>query len=137
MEIDSTWYRSPSHRTVEAWAEKVTGGFVFSAKVPKTITHDRYLEGCDAERVQFLKAMDRLGEKKGPLLFQFPYVAKGKDADEYRTGDDFRRRLAAFLPELPADGRYVYFNNHFAGFGPGSAEVFLRVWAEEGELNPP
>jgi uncharacterized protein YecE (DUF72 family) len=107
VEIDATWYSSPSRRTVEAWVQKVPDGFVFSAKVPRSITHDRYLEGCDEEWSRFLEAMDRLGEKRGPLLFQFPYVAKGKDAEEYRTGADFRRRLAAFLPKLPTSGQYV------------------------------
>ena len=107
VEIDATWYSSPSRRTVEAWAEKVPDGFVFAAKAPRVITHDRYLEGCDAEWSRFLEAMDRLGAKKGPLLLQFPYVAKGKDAEEYRTGAEFRTRLAAFLPKLPAGGQFV------------------------------
>jgi uncharacterized protein YecE (DUF72 family) len=75
--------------------------------VPKEITHDRYLEGCDAPWSQFLRALEPLGDKQGPLLFQFPYVAKRKDPEEYATGDDFRRRLAVFADLLPPGGRYV------------------------------
>ncbi len=107
VEIDSTWYAMPSRRTVESWARKVPDEFTFSFKVPKDITHDHYLEGCEAEWNRFLRILEPLGEKKGPLLFQFPYVAKRKDPDEYATGTDFRRRLAAFLPQLPAHGQYV------------------------------
>jgi hypothetical protein len=25
---------------------------------------------------------------------------------------------------------YAYFNNHFAGFAPGSIELFVRLWGE-------
>ncbi len=107
VEVDATWHHLPSRRTVESWARKVPEGFVFSLKVPKTITHERYLQDCREEWKRFLDVLEPLGERRGPLLFQFPYVAKGKDADEYETGDDFRRRLAAFLPELPRDGQYV------------------------------
>jgi uncharacterized protein YecE (DUF72 family) len=97
----------PGKRTVESWARSVPDGFTFSLKVPKDITHDHYLEGCEGEWSRFLKVLEPLGEKRGPLLFQFPYVAKRKDPGEYASGADFRQRLAAFLPLLPSEGRYV------------------------------
>lgn len=36
------------------------------------------------------------------------------------------------IRELLRRGRktYVYFNNHFAGFAPGSIAVFLKLWRE-------
>ena len=107
VEIDATWHAMPSRRTVESWARRVPEGFTFSLKVPKEITHDRYLEDCSTPWSQFLRALEPLGDKQGPLLFQFPYVAKKKDPEEYASGDDFRRRLAAFAGLLPAGGRYV------------------------------
>ncbi|MBN1424918.1 DUF72 domain-containing protein [Candidatus Fermentibacteria bacterium] len=107
VEIDATWHAMPSRRTVESWARRVPDGFTFSLKVPKEITHDRYLEDCGAPWSQFLRVLEPLGDKRGPLLFQFPYVAKKKDAEEHATGADFRRRLAAFAPLLPPEGRYV------------------------------
>jgi uncharacterized protein YecE (DUF72 family) len=107
VEIDATWHAMPSLRIVEGWAGKVPDDFVFALKVPKTITHEHYLEDCLDEWRRFLKLLEPLGDKRGPLLFQFPYIAKGKDADEYATGRDFQRRLADFLPHLPRDGRYV------------------------------
>ena len=103
VEIDATWYAMPSRETVAGWARRTPPGFVFSAQVPREITHEKGLEGCEAEWSRFLHAMEALGDKRGPLLFQFPYVAKGKDADEYRTADAFRARLAKFLPQIPAD----------------------------------
>lgn len=118
VEIDATWHAMPTQRTVEAWAERVPRGFSFSTKVPKIITHDRCLEGCDEEWDRFLRLIDFLGEKRGPVLFQFPYVSRGKDPEEFRTGAEFRRRLAAFLPQIPTDGRYVI-------------EVRNRTWLKE------
>ncbi len=107
VEIDATWHFMPNPKTVEAWARKVPGGFVFAAKVPKTITHEKHLENCRDEWEYFLDTMSRLGPKLGPLLFQFQYVAKKKDAREHETGEAFLRRLEAFLPLLPEDRRYV------------------------------
>jgi uncharacterized protein YecE (DUF72 family) len=107
VEIDATFYALPARRTVEGWARKVPGGFVFSLKVPKVITHDLHLENCRAEWQAFLERLDPLGPARGPLLFQFPYIAKGADPEEYESGREFRRRLAAFLPLLSAGGQYV------------------------------
>ncbi len=107
VEIDSSFYRSPSPASVAAWARATPRGFLFSAKVPRAITEEKGLVGCEAETRSFLGAMSLLGEKLGPLVLQFSYVAKGKDPLEHRTGADFRRRLAAYLKALPRDFRYA------------------------------
>ncbi|MFH1573681.1 MAG: DUF72 domain-containing protein, partial [Acidobacteriota bacterium] len=102
VEIDATWHYMPNRKMVDAWRDRTPDGFVFSAKVPKTITHEKYLDGCEDDLNHFLRVMEGLGDKLGPLIFQFQYVAKGKDAEEYATGADFRARLRRFLPLLPA-----------------------------------
>lgn len=107
VEIDATFYAIPSARTVQGWARRTPGGFVFAAKVPREITHERGLVDCAEPWNRFLRVMEGLGPKLGPLLFQFPYVAKGKDPEEHRGGADFLRRLAGFLPHLPAGGRFA------------------------------
>jgi uncharacterized protein YecE (DUF72 family) len=106
VEIDSTWYHTPTRKTVEAWKSNTPNGFIFSAKVPRVITHERYLEGCEAELNQFVSVVSGLGERLGPLVLQFPYIAKGRDAEEYRTGADFLRRLRGFVSRLPKDFRW-------------------------------
>ena len=72
VEIDSTWYRMPSRSMVDAWNARTPAGFVFSAKVPRVISHEKYLEDCEAEVNEFVSAMSRLGDKLGPLVLQFP-----------------------------------------------------------------
>ncbi|MCA9727822.1 MAG: DUF72 domain-containing protein [Candidatus Eisenbacteria bacterium] len=107
VEIDATWHVVPSIRTFEAWARKAPPGFIFSLKVPKSVTHEKYLVGCEDEWREFLDLCDVLGEHRGPLLFQFPYVSRNRDPHEWETGEDFLRRLEAFLPLLPERGRYA------------------------------
>lgn len=107
VEIDATFYAVPSRPTVAGWTAKTPDGFTFSLKVPREITHERGLVDCREEWRRFLAALEPLGRKRGPLLFQFPYMARQADPREYETGDGFCARLAAFLPQLPADARAV------------------------------
>jgi uncharacterized protein YecE (DUF72 family) len=106
VEIDATWYRMPSPKMVETWKSKTPDGFIFSAKVPRIISHDKYLEGCEAELNEFISVMSGLGERLGPMILQFPYMAKGKDAQEYKTGADFIRRLKRFIQLLPSEFKW-------------------------------
>ncbi|HEX7879171.1 MAG TPA: DUF72 domain-containing protein [Candidatus Eisenbacteria bacterium] len=107
VEIDATFYRIPSDTMVDGWREKTPDNFVFSAKIPQVITHEKELVDCEDDFRLFLSRMERLREKLGPMVFQFPYVAKGKDADEYATGAGFRERLERFLKCLPSDHRFA------------------------------
>jgi uncharacterized protein YecE (DUF72 family) len=100
VEIDSTFYGTPRRTTVEGWRDRTPEAFVFSAKAPKTITHEKFLEDCQRDTDSFLDTMAILGPRLGPILFQFPYYAK-------RTGvtlDTFCARLDPFLVTLPETG---------------------------------
>ena len=103
VEVDSTFYRTPSKATVQGWRNKTPDGFVFAAKVPQVITHDKVLVDCDAEFSQFIETMDLLGEKLGPLLLQFGYFNKSI----FRGVNDFLARLLPFLDRLPKDHRFA------------------------------
>jgi uncharacterized protein YecE (DUF72 family) len=103
VEIDSTFYRIPAARTVEQWRERTPAGFTFAAKVPQTITHEKMLVDVEQDLAVFLRLMDLLGDKLGPLLFQFPYFNRQK----FRSLDFFLERLEPFLAQLPKDHRWV------------------------------
>jgi uncharacterized protein YecE (DUF72 family) len=103
VECDATYYRIPSAKTVDGWRDRTPPGFLFAAKLPQEITHEKGLVDCAAPLREFVSVMERLGDKLGPILAQFAYVAKGKDAAEYATGNSFRERLAAFLALWPKD----------------------------------
>jgi uncharacterized protein YecE (DUF72 family) len=97
VELDSTFYAIPRKSTVEGWRDRTPEGFLFAAKIPQRITHEKGLVDCQGELEAFLDTMSILGEKLGPLLLQFPY---GFRADQFDT-------LAAFLPTLPEGFRFV------------------------------
>jgi uncharacterized protein YecE (DUF72 family) len=103
VEIDSTYYGPPSVSTVTTWRDKTPPDFVFSAKVPQSITHEKALVGCDTEFSQFIETMDILGDKLGPLVLQFPYFDRWK----FSTQDDFLAVLRPFLEKLPADHKFA------------------------------
>jgi uncharacterized protein YecE (DUF72 family) len=103
VEVDSTFYGVPQAKTVQSWYEKTPPGFVFAAKMPEVITHDKGLEDCDLELAEFLAAMSNLREKLGPLLLQFPYYAKKSGTTE----EDFVERVEKFLPKLPREIRFA------------------------------
>ena len=97
VEVDSTFYACPSPQTVGNWAARTPEGFTFAVKVPQSITHEKALAGCDKEFTEFLKAMDVLGTKLGPIVFQFPFFS----GSVFRDRHEFMDRLVPFLAKLP------------------------------------
>ncbi len=93
VEIDSTFYGIPSAKTVESWYEKTPADFLFAAKVPQVVTHDKVLLDCDAEFGEFIDTMLVLKEKLGPLVLQFPKFDKWV----LNSSDEFLARLDSFL----------------------------------------
>jgi uncharacterized protein YecE (DUF72 family) len=107
VEIDASFYGTPTPKQVENWYARTPDTFVFAAKVPQAVSHAQVTGESLAELAKFVEVMRGLGPKLGPLLFQFPYIAKGRDAEEWATGDRFRARLAALLERLPEDLRFA------------------------------
>jgi len=103
VEVDSTFYRTPSVATVNGWERKTAAGFSLAAKVPQLITHEKILQDCDADLKHFVETMDLMGDKLGPLLFQFGYFNK----TVFKTGKEFLARLEPFLKKLPKGYRFA------------------------------
>ncbi len=95
VEIDSTFYATPSASTVIGWRDKTPEGFIIAAKVPQVITHEKVLLDCEPEFEEFVDTMRLLGGKLGPLVLQFPYF---NEAD--LSAEDFLARLRSFLKRL-------------------------------------
>lgn len=77
VEIDSTFYRNPSKGTVMGWLKYSPSDFVFTAKLPKLITHDKKLGlkgDVKADLDAFFDLMRplQLGGKLGCFLIQLP-----------------------------------------------------------------
>ena len=76
-EIDSTFYAYPNKGLVTGWARNTPRNFLFAAKIPKLITHDKKLDleqGVEIDLEKFTSLLTPLKEtgKLGPLLIQLP-----------------------------------------------------------------
>ena len=114
VEIDSTYYRTPSASTVRGWDAKTPPGFLFAAKVPQIITHEKVLVDCGKEFQEFVERMQLLGDKLGALLLQFPYFNK----KAFASPDEFLKRLAPFLKRLPKGVPFALEVRNKAWLGP-------------------
>lgn len=93
VEIDSTFYAIPRKRVVESWYEKTPPHFIFSAKFPQSITHEKKLVNALDDVQLFLDAMSPLKEKLGCLLLQFP--------PDYAATPESVEAMKRFLAALP------------------------------------
>ncbi len=75
-EINTTFYNIPNRWAVEKWVKNTPKDFVFTAKIPKTITHESRLDcdECLKDLKIFLDAMSPLvlSEKLKAYLIQLP-----------------------------------------------------------------
>jgi uncharacterized protein YecE (DUF72 family) len=99
VEINNTFYRMPRTSMLEEWVKCTPESFRFSIKSPRRITHlARLKPESVGDSVDFLyKALESLGDKRGPVLFQLPPLAKKDTA-----------RLEGFLAMLPQGHRAAF-----------------------------
>jgi uncharacterized protein YecE (DUF72 family) len=72
LEVNYTFYRLPSDKTIEGWYQKVRKGFKFCLKVNKYITHTKRLKQAGEDIKIFYGLGNILKDKMGAFLFQFP-----------------------------------------------------------------
>jgi uncharacterized protein YecE (DUF72 family) len=93
IEINATYYRLQSPASFRKWAAATPEGFIFSVKGPRLVTNRRVLaESADFMRRFFDSGLSELGDRLGPLVWQF---APSKAYDQ----TDFEK----FLELLPAE----------------------------------
>ena len=63
VEIDSTFYRTPSTFMVNNWSKRTSDNFRFAVKFPKVITHDKRLKDVDKDIERFYDVMEPLYDK--------------------------------------------------------------------------
>jgi uncharacterized protein YecE (DUF72 family) len=102
VEVDSTFYACPTARTVENWNARTPEGFVFSVKVPQTITHDKVLVDCDAELAVCESAIAKIhsphggtGHRISPTLCGSSPLTSAHDQCSDRCHHDVSRKNAA------------------------------------------
>lgn len=97
VEVDSTFYRPPTARTVRGWRDRTPEDFRFVLKVPRVITHEKRLKNCREEVEGFVTSLAPLGDKVFCALLQLGYFNRSA----FESLEDFLRVLGDFLDEWP------------------------------------
>src|SRR6476660_782130 len=72
-ELNATFYKFPTDRSLTAWYNNSPDGFLFAVKMYKGVTHFKRFGDCERLIGEFYEtARKNLKEKLGPVLFQLP-----------------------------------------------------------------
>ena len=115
VEINYTFYRIPTEKTLAGWAAVTPEGFKLTLKAPRRLTHESRLRDCGDLARTLCTTAATLGDKLGVLLFQLP--------------PSFRKDLAVFddfLAELPPRVRAAFEFRHESWLDD---EVYARLKA--------
>jgi uncharacterized protein YecE (DUF72 family) len=93
IEINGSFYSLQAPASWKRWHDETPDGFAFAVKGPRYITHMRRLRDIEAPLANFFASgLLELGDKLGPILWQFPSRFRF-DAERWRS----------FLELLPRD----------------------------------
>ncbi len=120
VEVNYTFYRTPSAKTILGWDRETPAGFRFTLKAPQRITHFARLRDVGDPLRYFLDTARGLGPKLGSILFQLP--------------PNFARdleRLGDLLALLPSDLRFAFEFRHASWL---AEDVYDRLRAANAAL---
>ncbi len=92
VELNNSFYKLPAQTSLLDWRDSTPPHFKFAVKGSRFLTHMKKLNNAQDGLNRFLEAVDLLGPKLGPILFQLP-----------PNWEIDLSRLAAFLALLPPD----------------------------------
>ncbi len=107
VEVNYTFRRFVTEKTLENWINSTPGNFKFSIKAHQGITHIRRLKDAAEQTRAFLDSLQPLAaaDKLGMVLFQLPPFLKADTA-----------LLEAFLGGLPRSRRFAFEFRHPSWF---------------------
>jgi uncharacterized protein YecE (DUF72 family) len=98
VEIDSSFYRPPNLFMTKRWASITPDNFRFTAKFPRSITHEKRLSEPEKELRYFFNVMRPLRSKLLALLLQLPPSLTAKEG---------LKKLEVLIHMLDPDFRYA------------------------------
>jgi uncharacterized protein YecE (DUF72 family) len=72
VELNASFYRLPALKMVKDWQTKAPADFIFAVKGSRLITHIKRLNDLDGLVTNFIRRIQPLKKKLGPLLWQLP-----------------------------------------------------------------
>ena len=97
VELNNSFYHLPKTPALNSWRETTPDGFCFAAKGSRFLTHMKKLKDPEPGLAKFMEAIEVLGDKLGPILFQLP-----------PNWELNLKRLEHFLQALPPYHRYAF-----------------------------
>ena len=116
VEVNSSFYRLPTRKAVQAWADGTPDDFVFAVKASRYLTHVKRLRDLPDGVARLYERLQPLVEsrKLGPVLWQLP-----------ATFHHDEERLAEALRALP-EGRHAFEFRHPSWFTEDVYELLER-----------
>src|SRR3712207_1291023 len=74
VEVNFSFYRLPERSVFESWREQTPPGYLFAVKGSRYLTHMKKLKDPEEPLQRLMERAGGLGEKLGPILFQFPHT---------------------------------------------------------------
>lgn len=92
VEVNTSFYRPPTERTVASWVRRTPPEFEFTFKLYQRFTHERDRPWTADEVGQFRQGIEpaRAAGRLGAVLVQFPWSFRA-DADAFRHLESIRR----------------------------------------------
>ncbi|MDW2244998.1 DUF72 domain-containing protein, partial [Vibrio sp. 1287] len=114
-----------THNTVQNWKAATHDDFKFTFKLPKAITHEQMLRGCNEQLRDFMKIMEPLHERVGQWTIQLPAA----------FGPEYLERLKKFCASFPPNFPLGVEVRHMAFFSKGEEERALNQWLVENGID--
>ena len=134
VEIDSSFYRAPNLFVVKRWAKLTPDNFRFTAKMPRSITHEKRL-GAESERdlAYFFQVMQPLKSKLLAILIQLPPSLTAKEG---------LKKLEALIHLLDSNFRYAIEVRNKSWFTPEvykllSENKICLAWSQLDNIQTP
>lgn len=125
IELNATFYNSPSKQQVETWREKTPTNFKFFPKIPQSISHFSRLLNSDEKVKDFVDSTVLFEDKLGMAFLQLIDNFKPKDFD----------RLASFLQNFPKGYPLAVEVRNEEWFTEKIAEQYYKLLEETGKTN--
>jgi uncharacterized protein YecE (DUF72 family) len=121
VEVNATFYRLPTRKAVQAWAEQVPPGFAFAIKASRYLTHIKRLRELPDGIQRLYERIEPIVDRGclGCVLWQLP--------ETFHRDDE---RLAGALEALP-EGRHAFEFRHESWF---CEEVYALLRAAKAAL---
>jgi uncharacterized protein YecE (DUF72 family) len=134
VEIDSSFYSAPNVFMTKRWASITPDNFRFTAKFPRSITHEKRLAESEKELHYFFDVMRPLRTKLLALLLQLPPSLTAKEG---------LKKLEVLVHMLDPDFRYAIEVRHNSWFNNEdfykllSGNNICLVWSQLDAIQTP